>query len=294
MKKFFAFVAAALIAFSFSSCEQGQKGSNFFKVKVSNITATTADVSIEPADTLAYYFANVFESATVAKYTADTLAANYAANIDAYLKQGATGEVLVQYGYLIQGKVAGTIEGLPANTDLTLVVFKVVIDGTTAKHGDISYVNFKTKDVEVKDEVDLGVLEESYFDDYRDLDGSYVAYGFDAAETKEVALNIFDEDCIGNFTEADLDPEYSYVWTKDMNVEAGMAIAKAQLTSQSAGQDAVTVSGWVVGANGIKYKFSFTHSTKAAAEAEAPKKVAAKKATNELKLGSLKFMRFSK
>ena len=291
MKKFFAFVAAALIAFSFSSCEQGQKGSNFFKVKVSNITATTADISIEPADTLAYYFASVFESATVAKYTVDTIAATYAANIDAALKQGATGEVLVQNGFLVQGKVAGTIEKLPANTDLTLVVFKVVIDGTTAKHGDISYVNFKTKDAAVSSEVDLGVLQDGGFEDYRDFDGSYYAYA-SSGENCEVLLNIKDNDFSGDYTEADLDLEYSYVWTKEMSLETDRNIVKAQLKNVPGNGNNATISGWAVAANGIKYKFSFTYPTVEAAGA--PKKVAAKKATNEFKLGSLKFMRFSK
>lgn len=292
MKKFFAFVAAALIAFSFSSCEKGASGSSFFKVKVSNITSTTVDISIEPADTLAYYFANVLESATVAKYTVDTIAATYAANIDAYLKKGATGEALVQYGYLIQGKVAGTIPGLPANTDLTLVVFKVVIDGTTAKHGDISYVNFKTKDVEIKGEVDLGALQGGGFEDYRELDGSYIAYAADNA-TYDVTLNIIDNDFEGNYTEADLMAADSYIWTKDMNSEKkGLSISKAELKNVPGNDNVANVSGWVIASNDIKYKFSFTYPTVEAAGA--PKKVAAKKATNELKLGSLKFMRFSK
>ena len=286
MKKIFAIVAAALVAFSFTSCEKKDAGSKFFKITVSDIESTTANVSIVPADTTAYYGAAFYYAEDFAKYGADTLAADYTADLAALAQQyGAS--TLIQYGYIFQGELSSPVESLSPNTEYAIIAFQLEVNGDEVALGkEISYKTFKTKEVEVAGEVDLGVLDGAGFEDYRSDDGSYIAYATDDA-TYDVTLNIYDEDCLGNFTEADLDAEYSYIWTAEMNSETALAIAKAELKSVSAGVDAATISGWVVASNGIKYKFSFTHPT--AAADKAPAKKVAKKA--ELKPATLKMIR---
>ena len=131
-----------------------------------------------------------------------------------------------------------------------------------------------------------GVLEGGGFEDYRDLDGSYIAYATDQA-TYDVTLNIYDDDFSGDYTEADLETsEYSFIWTKDMNVADPLLIVKAELKNVPGNGNNANLSGWAIATDGIKYKFSFDYPTVEAAAA--PKKVAAKK---ELKPATLKVVR---
>ncbi len=285
MKKIFAIVAAALVAFSFTSCENEKTGSNFFKITISNIEATSADVEIVPADTTAYYGATFFYGDDFAKYGADTLAADYASQL-ATLAQQYGASALIQHGYILQGKLSSPVENLSPNTEFALIVYQLEVNGNEVALGkEISYKTFKTKDIEIASEVDLGVLEGGGFEDYRSEDGSYIAYATDNA-TYDVTLNIYDEDFNGNYTEADLDAEYSYIWTADMNSETALSIAKAELKNVPGNGNDATISGWVVASNNIKYKFSFTYPT--VEEASAPKKAAAK---NALKPATLKVVR---
>ena len=152
------------------------------------------------------------------------------------------------------------------------------MDAQAVFSGNVAKKAFTTPDIVVKETVDLGVLQGGGFEDYRSIDGSYIAYATDKA-TYDVTLNIYDKDFVGNFTEADIDPEYSYIWTSEMNSENALSIVKAELVSALAGADAATISGWAVASNGIMYKFSFTHPTVEAvgAPARAAKKDAAKK-----------------
>ena len=286
MKKIFSIVAAALVAFSFVSCNNEQTGSSFFKLTVSNIEATSVDVEIVPADTTVYYGATLFYGEDFAKYGADTLAADFASQLAALAQQyGAS--ALIQHGYILQGKQSSPAEGLSSNTEYALIACQLNVNGDVVTLGkEISYKTFKTKDIEIKSEVDLGVLEGGGFEDYRDLDGSYIAYATDQA-TYDVTLNIYDDDFSGDYTEADLETsEYSFIWTKDMNSEKGLSIAKAELKNVPGNGNDATISGWVVASNNIKYKFSFTYPTVEAASA--PKKAAAK---NALKPATLKVVR---
>jgi hypothetical protein len=285
MKKIFSIVAAALVAFSFTSCENEKTGSNFCKITISNIEATSADVEIVPADTTAYYGATFFYGDDFAKYGADTLAADYASQL-ATLAQQYGASALIQHGYILQGKLSSPVENLSPNTEFALIVYQLEVNGNEVALGkEISYKTFKTKDIEIASEVDLGILEGGGFEDYRSEDGSYIAYAADNA-TYDVTLNIYDEDFNGNYTEADLEAEYSYIWTAEMNSETALSIAKAELKNVPGNGDVATISGWVVASNNIKYKFSFTYPT--VEEASAPKKAAAK---NALKPATLKVVR---
>ena len=287
MKKIFAFVAAALVAFSFTSCENEKTGSKFFKITVSNIEATTADLSVVPADTTSYYGVGLFLTSDVVKYKADTIAAEAAAAIAEYVEKGYGLDVLAQHGIVRKGKLESPVEGLPSNSEITVIAYQLVEQGKTVVLGEVSYKNFKTKDIEIKETVDLGVLQGGGFEDYRSDDGSYLAYATDKAHY-DVTLNIYDEDFSGDYTEADLDAEYSYIWTAEMNSENALPIVKAELKNVPGNGNDATISGWAVASNGIKYKFSFTYPT---VEAKAPKKAAAK---GGLKKASLKVVRFNK
>ncbi len=278
MKKFFAFAAVALIAFSFASCNPNDPqggGSNFFKINVTNIDFTTADLEIIPADTSVYYFPGMVIGEEGIK-SMDSLI-----NVQMKKLKGYDASDLIDAKILVKGTFKVTIEDMESNTDHAVFAFDVVINGENFEKGkEFTYKTFKTKAPENED---LGVLEGGGFEDYRDEDGSYLADAVKEGEY-DVTLNIVDADFIGNFTEADLILEYSYIWTKNMHAQYGQDIVQAQLESKLAGEDAATISGWVIAANGAKYTFTFTHPTVEAKNApkRAPKHNESKPAIKSL------------
>lgn len=277
MKKFLSFVAAALVAFSFTACNGNDPASKDFKITISDVTATTAMVKIEPADTTATYIATYLPAEIAAPLSEDSLKIVLKASLDyAIAMNKAKGYNVTYADYLEHGVQEGEISGLSPKTEYLFVAVKM--DAQAVFSGNVAKKAFTTPDIVVKETVDLGVLQGGGFEDYRSIDGSYIAYATDKA-TYDVTLNIYDKDFVGNFTEADIDPEYSYIWTSEMNSENALSIVKAELVSALAGADAATISGWAVASNGIMYKFSFTHPTVEAvgAPTRAAKKDAAKK-----------------
>ena len=277
MKKILSFVAAALVAFSFTACNGNDPASKDFKITISDVTATSAVVKIEPADTTATYIATYLPAEIAAPLSEDSLKIVLKASLDyAIAMYKARGSNVTYADFLKQGVQEGEISDLSPKTEYLFVAVKM--DAQAVFSGNVAKKAFTTPDIVVKETVDLGVLQGGGFEDYRSIDGSYIAYATDKA-TYDVTLNIYDKDFVGNFTEADIDPEYSYIWTSEMNSENALSIVKAELVSALAGADAATISGWAVASNGIMYKFSFTHPTVEAvgAPARAAKKDAAKK-----------------
>lgn len=277
MKKFLSFVAAALVAFSFTACNGNDPASKDFKITISDVTATSAVVKIEPADTTATYIATYLPAEIAAPLSEDSLKIVLKASLDYVIAMNkAQGHNVTYADFLEHGVQEGEISGLSPKTEYLFVAVKM--DAQAVFSGNVAKKAFTTPDIVVKETVDLGVLQGGGFEDYRSIDGSYIAYATDKA-TYDVTLNIYDKDFVGNFTEADIDPEYSYIWTSEMNSENALSIVKAELVSALAGADAATISGWAVASNGIMYKFSFTHPTVEAvgAPTRAAKKDAAKK-----------------
>lgn len=272
MKKIFAFVAAALVAFSFASCNN-EPESKDFKIVVSEISEQTATVTVTPTDAEATYYWDVFQADALKGMADDSICATLKTLMDYYIAMYAmAGQELTYADFLNKGESHYNYESLTPGTDY--VVLAIKMDAEANFSGKIAKKSFRTKDIEIKGEVDLGVLVGGGFQDYRDYDGSYYAYATDDAY--EVLMNIKDNDFSGDYTEADLDLEYSYIWTSDMNSESGLAVVKAELKNVPGNGDVANLSGWAIATDGIKYKFSFDYPTVEAAAA--PKKEVAKKA----------------
>lgn len=95
MKKSLFILAAAIVAMAFSSCDPvnpnpDPKDENNFKIEVSDITTTTALVSVTPKDLTNWYYFDIEYSSTVEEYGG---VANYADTLLTYLY-----EDYVEYG----------------------------------------------------------------------------------------------------------------------------------------------------------------------------------------------------
>lgn len=144
MKKFFAIMAAALVAFSFASCKGGNDPENeAYKIEISNITAKGATIAVTPADSAATYFWDLIEAAEAAKMT-DEQVGTY---LKEYLEEAV--EYYKQYGYdvtladfLITGANSFDYTKLEPNTEYTVVA--MALDANGASSGKAARKNFKT------------------------------------------------------------------------------------------------------------------------------------------------------
>ena len=259
MKKFFSiFVAVALVAVSFSSCKEKNKPEPVenpkLTIAVSEIEPAAALISVTPEnDTLPYYW-TYFEAEALEGYTDKQI-------IDTFL----LGEMefiawyydLENYEELLSvGADEYKYESLFPMTDYVALATYVDAEGNVT-YGDLFKKAFKTPDVELVSEVNLTGIAGTSIEDYRDYDGSYVLYIGDAVEPEdvEIALNIFDEDFDGEFTEEDLDLDYSSFWISDLEDETE-AIYKASFTATLSDDGKKSVyKGWILTVTGMKYHF---------------------------------------
>ena len=145
MKKFFAIMAAALVAFSFASCKGGNEPENeAYKIEITDITAKGATITVTPVDSTVTYYWDVLEATEAAKLTDEQVGAylkEYLEEAVEYYKQ--------YYGYdatladfLLKGENSYSYTKLESNTEYTVVA--IALDANGASSGKAARKNFKT------------------------------------------------------------------------------------------------------------------------------------------------------
>ena len=211
MKKFFAFVAAALVAFSFTSCDDKNPSSDptklTFKIEVSNIEAQSATITVTPSiDTVAYYWA--YASQAVLDYYQMTAAEYCADDLEYYMGQGYGYADLAEAGLIVKGK--DTYEA-KVDPETKYYVYACAVDQDLKILSEVTVADFTTPEFEVSGEEALA------------LDGALYAYEFDE-EYNEGFLQLYAEipakdaalsfvlivpQANGTFTEADMYEPYA-------------------------------------------------------------------------------------
>lgn len=145
MKKFFAIMAAALVAFSFASCKGGNEPENeAYKIEITDITAKGATITVTPVDSTVTYYWDVLEATEAAKLTDEQVGAS----LKEYLEEAV--EYYKQYyGYdatladfLLKGENSYSYTKLESNTEYTVVA--IALDANGASSGKAARKNFKT------------------------------------------------------------------------------------------------------------------------------------------------------
>ena len=148
MKKILSlFAIMAVLAMGFASCE-GQDSKDF-KITVSNVTESKADLLVEPADTTAMYYLGVYDSEDVVTLSDDSIASIINLEFEYYLQLYAmmgyelTLEELLQE-LLFTGKLEDQLTKLTPATDYTVIAVKMDVQGNVL--GKMARKNFTTKD----------------------------------------------------------------------------------------------------------------------------------------------------
>lgn len=146
MKKILSsFAIMAVLAMGFASC--GGPDSKDFKITVSNVTESKADLLVEPADTTAMYYLNVYKSEDVVALSDDSIASiidmefNYYLELFAMMGYEITLEELLPE-LLFTGKLEDQITGLTPATDYTVIAAKMDAQGNVL--GKMARKNFTT------------------------------------------------------------------------------------------------------------------------------------------------------
>ena len=286
MKKIFSILAVALVAFSFASCNgnnptPGKDGK--FAILVENITATSADITVTPTDTAAYYFWSVYYAESI-KNVGDSLGAYLAEDFKA--EYGSYDWDLVASYLLTKGEDNYSISGLPSETELAVVA--IYLDSTYTVIGEVGIKEFTTPKLEIEETVALNITSATVD---LSLMKDYGLMGISAEAQDGYALKLFfyAEQASGTFTEeafySDGQYVYNYVewgegdddWTtlEKMNLDGALNKEGTEYA----------FSGSVVGDNGVEYTFSATATIAeeegGEAAAFAPKRVVKKAALKE-------------
>lgn len=286
MKKIFSILAVALVAFSFASCNgnnptPGKDGK--FAILVENITATSADITVTPTDTAAYYFWSVYYAESI-KNVGDSLGAYLAEDFKA--EYGSYDWDLVASYLLTKGEDNYSFSELPSETDLAVVAF--YLDSTYTVLGEVGIKEFTTPKLEIEETVALNItsatVDLSLMKDY-----GLMGISAEAQDGYALKLIFYAEQASGTFTEeafySDGQYVYNYVewgegdddWTtlEKMNLDGALNKEGTEYA----------FSGSVVGDNGVEYTFSATATIAeeegGEAAAFAPKRVVKKAALKE-------------
>ena len=215
MKKVLSILLATAIAFTFASCNGGGnkevQGSDF-KITVSDITATTAQIEIVPADTAATYYYDIYfaDQFTKADLNIDSIAQISNEAIEYYMEMDE-----YEYDfedYLSIGKVSGKngfLEGLTPETEFLVYAHKMDKDGKAS--GELSYVFFKTPkftSIIGKKNVDMF----GFYYDYIDEDGTYGLEAYDSTETYALFYSAEVKKLDETLTMKSFNGSYSYIF----------------------------------------------------------------------------------
>lgn len=280
MKKIFSILAVALVAFSFASCNgnnptPGKDGK--FAILVENITATSADITVTPTDTAAYYYWTVYYAEAI-KEAGDSLGYSIAES----LKQtyGSYDWDVVTAYVMSQGEDNYSFSGLPSETELAVVA--IYLDSTYTVIGEVGIKEFTTPKLEIEETVALNItsatVDLSYMEDY-----GIMAISAEAQDGYDLELFFYADELNGTFTENDFYSDgiyvYNYVEWGDGD-EDWAPLEKMNLIGaiNEEGTE-YAFNGSVVGNNAVEYTFNAI-ATVAAAEEEggegaafAPKRV---------------------
>ena len=263
MKKFFSFMAAALVAFSFASCNGGNPGEvkgKDFKISVSDITATSAVIEVLPTDTDATYFSTILEAKDVTPAMLKNLD-TIAEFSDMYIKYLVAyytyyGKKVSYDDFLYEGAISkkdGKITDLTPATEYIVYAHKMNADGEAS--GELAYLTFKTKDPEKKA---LKVSSADYT--FYEKEGAVEIHLSDSEAGLSMGLVLLTKNLNGTFTEENFfeDGEYvyNYVQWGDDDDDWG-AIVKFEMTgSLDADKKEYTINGKALAENGVEYSFN--------------------------------------
>lgn len=165
MKKIFRFMLA-MVALCCVACSPngifGGKGNINFEITVSDISDTSATISVVPSNDNTYFF-DVVPASEFGSYSKSE---DFATDIVALIKQVCNEYEMDFSDYLSSGKDAYTNDILEANTSYVAYAFGLSSEGEITT--DVTTVSFKTLEPQVGGEVDLSKFAHGYYENFGD------------------------------------------------------------------------------------------------------------------------------
>lgn len=274
MKKILSFVAAAVIALSFASCNENgpvnpEKKDVTFTIAVSEIGATSATFEVTPSDTNVYYYWTVFSAADIKGLAIDTVAAKQMA---AELEDEATFESLIDDYMIVKGVDKYTYTTFMPETEYVAIAF--CVDSALNVVGKAASKSFTTTQLVISETVDV-TADGELLDFTEDMGVFNVSFDINAAGAY-IDLTLDAENIEGTFTAADID-SYFGGWVV-ITEDDYYPIVSVNLTGVlSTNGEAYLLRGEIIGGNAIRYNVEVQCAVGAADGAPAKKLPAAMK-----------------
>ena len=285
MKKIFAFMAVAVLAFSFASCNKKDDPAKVsFEISVSEITATGATVAVVASDTTTTYYWDVFTAEAAAELkTKEDVAASFKEVFDYYIENYPT--YFSSYAdFVVKGEDGYAYSSLSANTEY--VVLCVALDENCAAASEVTRKEFKTEDV-VKTGEETITLTDGELSDHTADYGWWQLMIADADTTVYLSISPLEAtELEGTWTTADMDADYTFIYVAedDENYEF------TSFDATTVVDDGIfTLTGKGLALNGIEYTLNLSAPVEELASG-APLKVARRFGAANARFGKKTFV----
>lgn len=276
MKKFFAFVAAALVAFSFASCNKGGGKDASIKINITENVKFDDYVATEGWWQVMAQDENYYVTLSNGNEITAIAGTYQVADLDpdfSYITVLATEEQVA----FTEGFITVTVEDGGK---------KVTVIGTlTGEDENVYELNIVYIQPEVKKTVNVNIAAGSLYEGYGEY-GLWAVYGQDEATYVQLALWAEDE-LQGDFTDADLDNKYLGSYVYDLATEKSADVYTAAISIVPSNDNTIAITADLLCYNNTLYKVAMITPAPSSDEAatapkKAPKKFAAKKGAKKL------------
>lgn len=221
-----------------------------FAITVDSVEQTEARIGINPSDSVATYYWNVFVAESVAGKQEDSLRLEMEKDFIEWWKTSIASGYAIPYSRLLsKGNTSYRYTDLAANTDY--VVLSVAMNDSARASGPVAKQYFKTLPVEEDSSVVIATGT-AKLHDLRKTDGTFVLAANDG--DLEITISVFSTELEGLFTSADMDQSASYI--TDWGMFKSFNILELEFTGKKEDENYI-YEGWFIAQNMVKYRFRF-------------------------------------
>ncbi len=221
-----------------------------FAITVDSVEQTEARIGINPSDSVATYYWNVFVAESVAGKQEDSLRLEMEKDFIEWWKTSIASGYAIPYSRLLsKGNTSYRYTDLAANTDY--VVLSVAMNDSARASGPVAKQYFKTLPVEEDSSVVIATGT-AKLHDLRKTDGTFVLTANDG--DLEITISVFSTELEGLFTSADMDQSASYI--TDWGMFKSFNILELEFTGKQEEGNYI-YEGWFIAKNMVKYRFRF-------------------------------------
>ena len=219
-----------------------------FAITVDSVEQTEARIGINPSDSVATYYWNVFVAESVAGKPEDSLRLEMEKDFIEWWKTSIASGYAIPYSRLLsKGNTSYRYTDLAANTDY--VVLSVAMNDSARASGTVAKEYFTTLPME-EDSVVTIATNTAKLHDWTKINGTFMLMTT-TEQGMFVSISVYSDKLEGTFTSKDMDQTASYITLK-----SSYDIIELEFTGKKENENYI-YEGWFIAKNMVKYRFRF-------------------------------------